>query len=36
MADSAAKTTVLVQLLERMQGGDRAARDELVRSSRGK
>ena len=30
MADSAAKTTVLVQLLERMQGGDRAARDELV------
>ena len=32
MADSAAKTTVLVQLLERMQGGDRAARDELVRA----
>jgi len=32
MADSAAKTTVLVQLLERMQGGDRGARDELVRA----
>jgi RNA polymerase sigma factor (sigma-70 family) len=32
MTDSAAKTTVLVQLLERMQGGDRAARDELVRA----
>jgi RNA polymerase sigma factor (sigma-70 family) len=32
MADSAAKTTVLVQLLERMQGGDREARDELVRA----
>jgi len=32
MHDSAAKTTVLVQLLERMQGGDRAARDELVRA----
>ena len=30
MTDSAAKTSVLVQLLERMQGGDRAARDELV------
>jgi len=32
MADSAAKTTVLVQLLERMQGGDSAARDELLRA----
>ncbi len=32
MLDSAAKTTVLVQLLERMQAGDRAARDELVRA----
>jgi RNA polymerase sigma factor (sigma-70 family) len=32
MADSAAKTTVLVQLLERMQGGDRAACNELVRA----
>jgi RNA polymerase sigma factor (sigma-70 family) len=32
IADSAAKTTVLVHLLERMQGGDRAARDELVRA----
>jgi RNA polymerase sigma factor (sigma-70 family) len=32
MADSAAKTTVLIQLLERMQHGDRAARDELVRA----
>jgi RNA polymerase sigma factor (sigma-70 family) len=32
MADSAAKTTVLVQLLERMRAGDRAACDELVRA----
>jgi RNA polymerase sigma factor (sigma-70 family) len=32
MTDSAAQTTVLVQLLERMQGGDRSARDELVRA----
>ncbi len=32
MADCAAKTTVLVQLLERMQGGDSAARDELLRA----
>jgi RNA polymerase sigma factor (sigma-70 family) len=31
MADSAAKTTVLIELLDRMQRGDRAARDELVR-----
>jgi RNA polymerase sigma factor (sigma-70 family) len=31
MADSAAKTTVLVELLERMQGGDLVARDELIR-----
>ena len=31
MFDSAAKTTVLIQLLERMQAGDRAACDELVR-----
>ncbi len=36
IADSAAKTTVLVQLLERMQGGDRAARDELVRAFQGR
>jgi RNA polymerase sigma factor (sigma-70 family) len=32
MADSAAKTTVLVQLLERMHGGERAACDELIRA----
>jgi RNA polymerase sigma factor (sigma-70 family) len=32
MADIAAKTTVLVELLERMRGGDRAAREELVRA----
>ena len=32
IADSAAKTTVLVQLLERAHAGDRAALDELVRS----
>ena len=32
MADSAAKTTVMVKLLERMHGGDRAARDELIRA----
>ncbi len=31
MADSAAKTTVMVDLLERMQAGDRTAGDELVR-----
>ena len=32
MSDPAAQTTVLVQLLERMQAGDRAARDELIRA----
>ena len=32
MSDSAAKTTVLVQLLERMRDGDRAARDDLLRA----
>ena len=32
MADSAAKTTVLVELLERIQRGDVAARDELIRA----
>ena len=32
MADPAAKTTMLVQLLDRMKGGDRAARDELIRA----
>lgn len=32
MADPAAKTTVLVELLERMQGGDRAACNELIRA----
>jgi RNA polymerase sigma factor (sigma-70 family) len=32
MSDAGAQTTVLVQLLERMQGGDRQARDELVRA----
>lgn len=36
MADSAAKTTVLVELLERMQGGDRAAGDELIRAFQGR
>jgi RNA polymerase sigma factor (sigma-70 family) len=34
MAESDAKTTVLVQLLERMKDGDLAARDELVRAFR--
>ncbi len=32
IAPSDAKTTVLIQLLERMKGGDREARDELVRA----
>jgi DNA-directed RNA polymerase specialized sigma24 family protein len=32
MAESNATTTVLVELLERMKGGDREARDELVRA----
>jgi RNA polymerase sigma factor (sigma-70 family) len=32
MAESAAKTTVLVELLDRMKGGDRAAREELLRA----
>jgi RNA polymerase sigma factor (sigma-70 family) len=36
MADSAAKTTVLVQLLEQMQAGDPAARDELIRAFQGR
>jgi RNA polymerase sigma-70 factor (ECF subfamily) len=36
MVDSAAKTTVLVQLVERMQAGDRAARDELIRAFQGR
>jgi RNA polymerase sigma factor (sigma-70 family) len=36
MADSAAKTTVLVELLERMQGGDLAASDELIRAFQGR
>jgi RNA polymerase sigma factor (sigma-70 family) len=36
MADSAAKTTVLVELLERMRGGDLAARDELIRAFQGR
>jgi RNA polymerase sigma factor (sigma-70 family) len=31
-AGSAAKTTVLVELVERIQNGDRAARDELIRA----
>ena len=33
MAGSDAKTTVLIKLLERMKGGDRQARDELIRAS---
>ncbi len=32
MAEADAKTTVMVQLLERMKRGDRDARDELVRA----
>jgi RNA polymerase sigma-70 factor (ECF subfamily) len=36
MAGSDAKTTVLVELLERMKGGDRDARDELVRAFQGR
>lgn len=32
MADAAARTTVLIGLLERMKGGDGAARDELIRA----
>jgi RNA polymerase sigma factor (sigma-70 family) len=32
MSDPTAKTTMLVQLLDRMRAGDRAARDELVRA----
>jgi hypothetical protein len=36
MADSAAKTTVLVELLERMQDGDLAASDELIRAFQGR
>jgi RNA polymerase sigma factor (sigma-70 family) len=36
MVDSAAKTTVLVRLVERMQGGDREARDELIRAFQGR
>ena len=32
MADSNARTTVLVELLDRMKSGDRAALDELVRA----
>jgi RNA polymerase sigma factor (sigma-70 family) len=36
MVDSAAKTTVLVELLERMKGGDLAASDELIRAFQGR
>ncbi len=36
MAGSDARTTVMVQLLERMKGGDRQARDELVRAFEGR
>jgi RNA polymerase sigma-70 factor (ECF subfamily) len=36
MAESDARTTVLVQLLERIKGGDREARDELVRAFHGR
>jgi RNA polymerase sigma factor (sigma-70 family) len=36
MADSAAKTTVLIELLERMHGGDLVARDELIRAFQGR
>jgi RNA polymerase sigma-70 factor (ECF subfamily) len=36
MVDSSAQTTVLVQLVERMQKGDRQARDELVRTFQGR
>ena len=32
MADSSAKTTMMVQLLDRMRGGDRRAHDELIRA----
>jgi RNA polymerase sigma factor (sigma-70 family) len=36
VANSSAKTTLLVQLLDRMHRGDRAARDELVRAFQGR
>lgn len=32
MAETPARTTVLVELLDRMRSGDRAARDELIRA----
>jgi RNA polymerase sigma factor (sigma-70 family) len=35
-ADSIAKTTVLVQLVERMRCGDSSARDELIRAFQGR